>query len=100
MRANQALANRPEHQPARVIGPAPQYSALRPNGSFVRLSLAVICPAGIIQRFGLLFGSETAHGVRSDGDCSGPAILALLTIARNTLPLKLLCCFLYPKEAE
>ncbi len=32
--------------------------------------------------------------------CVGPAILALLTIARNTLPLKLLCCFLYPKEAE
>ncbi len=33
-------------------------------------------------------------------DCAGPAIIALLPIARNALPLKLLCCFLYPKEAE
>ena len=32
--------------------------------------------------------------------CSGPAILALYPIARNALPLKLLCCLLSSKEAE
>ena len=63
MRVNDAVANRPEHRPARVIVPDSQNSALPPNGSFVRLPLAVICPAGIIQRFGLLFWSKTSHGV-------------------------------------
>jgi len=32
--------------------------------------------------------------------CVGPAILALRTIARNSLPPKHLCCLLCSKEAE
>lgn len=63
MRANHAVANRPEHRPVRVIGPDSQNSALPPNGWFVGLSLAVVNPAGIIEQFGLLFGSVTSHGI-------------------------------------
>ena len=62
MRANHAVANRPEHRPARVIVPDSQNSALPPNGSFVGLSLAVVNPAGIIERFGEPLGDGTNHG--------------------------------------